>query len=61
MQEQLALTLAEGHQIIFGVLFMIVVLVFPGGLVEAWNWLRRRCAPGGPRARATPEPDARET
>jgi branched-chain amino acid transport system permease protein len=50
VQEQLALTLEAGHQIIFGVLFIIVVLAFPGGLVEAWNRLRgyrrRRTARG---------------
>jgi branched-chain amino acid transport system permease protein len=44
IREQLAITLAQAHQIIFGVLFIIVVLVFPGGLVEAWGRLRRlRC------------------
>jgi branched-chain amino acid transport system permease protein len=42
VQEQLALTLEAGHQIIFGVLFIIVVLVFPGGLIEAWSRLMRR-------------------
>lgn len=42
VQEQLALTLAEAHQVIFGVLFIVVVLVFPGGLIEAWSRLRRR-------------------
>jgi ABC-type branched-subunit amino acid transport system permease subunit len=26
--------------VIFGVLFILVVLFFPGGLVEAWNRLR---------------------
>jgi ABC-type branched-subunit amino acid transport system permease subunit len=42
VQEQLALTLEAGHQIIFGILFIIVVLVFPGGLAEAGGWVRRR-------------------
>jgi branched-chain amino acid transport system permease protein len=37
IQEQLALTLEHAHQIIFGVLFIIVVLVFPGGLVQGWR------------------------
>jgi branched-chain amino acid transport system permease protein len=41
VQEQLALNLAQGHQIIFGVLFIVVVLVFPGGLVEGWRRLAR--------------------
>jgi branched-chain amino acid transport system permease protein len=42
VQDQLALTLEQSHQIIFGVLFIVVVLVFPGGLIEAWSRLRRR-------------------
>jgi branched-chain amino acid transport system permease protein len=48
VRERLAVTLVDVHQIIFGILFIIVVLVFPGGLVEAWErlrrvrWLRRR-------------------
>jgi ABC-type branched-subunit amino acid transport system permease subunit len=33
VQEQLALSLERGHQIIFGMLFIVVVLAFPGGLV----------------------------
>jgi branched-chain amino acid transport system permease protein len=40
VRERLAVTLVDVHQIIFGVLFVIVVLVFPGGLVDAWAWLR---------------------
>ena len=42
VQDQLALRMEQGHQIIFGVLFIVVVLVFPGGLVEGWHRLRRR-------------------
>jgi branched-chain amino acid transport system permease protein len=42
VQDQLALTLEQSHQIIFGALFIVVVLVFPGGLIEAWSRLRRR-------------------
>jgi branched-chain amino acid transport system permease protein len=41
IREQLAVTLVSAHQIIFGVLFIIIVLVFPGGLVEGWGRLRR--------------------
>jgi branched-chain amino acid transport system permease protein len=41
IREQLAVTLAQAHQIIFGILFIIIVLVFPGGLVEIWGRLRR--------------------
>lgn len=42
VQDQLALTLEQSHQIIFGALFIVVVLVFPGGLIEAWSRLGRR-------------------
>jgi len=50
IREQLAVTLVQAHQIIFGMLFIVVVLVFPGGLVEGWQrlrrfWLRRRAVP----------------
>jgi branched-chain amino acid transport system permease protein len=42
VQEQLALTLEGGHRILFGALFIVVVLAFPGGLIEAWRRLRAR-------------------
>ena len=35
VREELALSLVQVHQIIFGALFVLVVLVFPGGLVDA--------------------------
>jgi branched-chain amino acid transport system permease protein len=41
VREQLAVTLVSIHQILFGILFIIVVLAFPGGLVEAWDRLRK--------------------
>ncbi|HEY4690382.1 MAG TPA: branched-chain amino acid ABC transporter permease [Anaerolineae bacterium] len=41
VRDRLAVTLVDIHQIIFGILFIIVVLVFPGGLVEAWERLRK--------------------
>jgi branched-chain amino acid transport system permease protein len=41
VREQLAVTLVNVHQIIFGILFIVVVLAFPGGLVEAWDRLRK--------------------
>jgi len=40
VRQQLAITLVEIHQVVFGVLFIIIVLAFPGGLVEAWKRLR---------------------
>jgi ABC-type branched-subunit amino acid transport system permease subunit len=36
-KELLALKLGEYHLIVFGVLFILVVLFFPGGLIGAWN------------------------
>jgi branched-chain amino acid transport system permease protein len=41
LRELLAVKLVEFHLIIFGVLFMLVVLFLPGGLVEAWQRIRR--------------------
>ena len=41
LKEVLALRWVEFHLIIFGVLFIVVVLFLPGGLVEAWSRLRR--------------------
>ena len=40
LREVLAVRWVEFHLIIFGVLFMLVVLFFPGGLVEAWQRVR---------------------
>lgn len=45
-REALALRLVEVHLLIFGALFVLVVLAFPGGLVEAWQTFGlRRVAP----------------
>jgi branched-chain amino acid transport system permease protein len=41
LREQLAVNLVEIHQVIFGILFVLIVLIFPGGLVEAWERLRK--------------------
>ncbi len=41
LREVLAVQWVEFHLIIFGVLFMLVVLFLPGGLVEAWSRARR--------------------
>lgn len=40
VREQLAVTLVQVHQIIFGLLFIVVVLVLPGGLVDLWTRIR---------------------
>jgi branched-chain amino acid transport system permease protein len=44
LKETLALRWVEFHLIIFGVLFILVVLFMPGGLVEGWERARRRIA-----------------
>jgi len=41
VREQLAQTVVQAHQVIFGALFVLVVLAFPGGLVDAWARIRR--------------------
>jgi branched-chain amino acid transport system permease protein len=41
LKEVLAIRWVEFHLIIFGVLFILVVLFLPGGLVEAWQRARR--------------------
>jgi branched-chain amino acid transport system permease protein len=40
LKEILALRLVELHLLIFGILFILVVLFLPGGLVEAWSRAR---------------------
>jgi branched-chain amino acid transport system permease protein len=46
IKELLAVQWVEFHLIIFGVLFMLVVLFFPSGLVEAWQRARRLVSRG---------------
>jgi branched-chain amino acid transport system permease protein len=48
LRQQLAVSLVEIHQVIFGVLFIVIVLVFPGGLVEAWRRVRQMRWPKKP-------------
>jgi branched-chain amino acid transport system permease protein len=52
IREQLALSLVQAHQIIFGALFVLVVLAFPGGLIDAWSRLMRRRRTSRPQPRA---------
>jgi branched-chain amino acid transport system permease protein len=44
LKETLALRWVEFHLIIFGLLFILVVLFMPGGLVEGWERARRLIA-----------------
>ena len=46
VREQLAISLVQAHQIIFGALFVLVVLAFPGGLVAATSRVVRRLRSG---------------
>jgi branched-subunit amino acid ABC-type transport system permease component len=41
LRERLTVSFTQFHQVIFGVLFILVVLVLPGGLVDVWGRLRR--------------------
>jgi branched-chain amino acid transport system permease protein len=41
LKEILAVRLVELHLLVFGILFILVVLFLPGGLVEAWSRARR--------------------
>jgi branched-chain amino acid transport system permease protein len=42
IRDVLAANLVDIHLIVFGALFILVVLLFPGGLLEGWNRLRSR-------------------
>ena len=44
LKELLAVRLVEFHLLIFGILFILVVLFLPGGLVEAWSRVHRLIA-----------------
>jgi branched-chain amino acid transport system permease protein len=45
VKERLAANLTDVHQVIFGVLFIIIVLLLPGGLMEIWERLKRWLVP----------------
>ncbi|MCB9102609.1 MAG: branched-chain amino acid ABC transporter permease [Anaerolineales bacterium] len=42
IRDVLATNLTNFHQVIFGVLFILVVLILPGGFLELWDRLRVR-------------------
>ena len=44
VKEFISLNFVEMHLIVFGVLFILVVLFLPGGLVEAWEKIRKLIA-----------------
>jgi branched-chain amino acid transport system permease protein len=41
LQQVLVMNVGEWHLIIFGVLFVLIVLFLPGGLAEAWTKIRK--------------------
>lgn len=45
VRERLAANLTDLHQVIFGVLFVLVVLLLPGGLLEIWERLKHKFGP----------------
>ena len=47
IRDVLAANLAGIHLLIFGILFVMVVLLLPGGMVEAWDRYRARRRPLG--------------
>ena len=42
VRDELAVQIQQIHQIIFGILFIVVVLALPGGLVDLWARVTRR-------------------
>ena len=44
LKEWLVLNVGEYHLIVFGVLFILVVLFLPGGLMELWERIREALA-----------------
>lgn len=45
LREELAVSFTQFHQVIFGVLFILIVLLLPGGLIEAWHKVIPRRGP----------------
>jgi branched-chain amino acid transport system permease protein len=41
VREQLAVSFIQFHQIIFGILFIVIVLLLPGGLIDVWHRLNK--------------------
>lgn len=61
VRERLAANLTDLHQVIFGVLFVLVVLLFPGGLLDMWERLQRRLGSKNKRATAARKAGPGET
>jgi branched-chain amino acid transport system permease protein len=42
VREELAVSFTQFHQILFGIVFIVIVLVLPGGLIDIWARIRAR-------------------
>jgi branched-chain amino acid transport system permease protein len=56
VKEFLVLNLGEYHLLVFGVLFVLVVLFLPGGLVEAWKKIQKAVHRRSTVKKTTPTP-----
>ncbi|MGE5378045.1 MAG: branched-chain amino acid ABC transporter permease [Bacteroidota bacterium] len=57
LKQFLLMNLGEYHLIIFGILFILIVLFLPGGLVEAWKKMQKQFArPKSPVVPSSPSP-----
>ena len=54
VREVLAVNLVQAHQIIFGALFILIVLALPGGLIDAWSRAQQWARLGHRPPRITP-------
>ena len=55
VRERLAVMIVNLHPIIFGLLFILVVLAFPGGLVDIWTRFRRLISRRGEKLNPVPK------
>lgn len=56
VREVFVVTLGKAHIIVFSLLFILVVLLLPGGLVEAWDKLGKTLRKGGTRSESQGAP-----
>ena len=54
IKQFLLMNVGEYHLIIFGTLFILIVLFLPGGLVEAWKRIQKKFFSGEKRTRSRP-------
>jgi branched-chain amino acid transport system permease protein len=58
LRERLAANLTDVHQVIFGVVFILIVLLLPGGLMDIWTRFTRRIRRRRQRASAAGDTEA---